>query len=79
MTIENTVLSNFDPRSSIVDSVFDCRLPGVSLVFRKANWPALDNSFQLSHDRRVVNATTSLRIRADSSELSPLVYILNGS
>ena len=30
-TIKNTVLSIFDPRSSIVDSVFDCRLPRVML------------------------------------------------
>ena len=29
MAIENTVLSNFDPRSSIIKSVFDCRLSGV--------------------------------------------------
>ena len=26
-------LSIFDPRSSIVDSVFDCRLPGVAIVY----------------------------------------------
>ena len=26
-------LSIFDPRSSIVDSVFDCRLPGVATFF----------------------------------------------
>ena len=32
MTIENTVSSDFDPPgSSIVKSVFDCRLPGVEL------------------------------------------------
>ena len=30
MAIENTVSSDFDPRSSIVMSVFDCHLPGVS-------------------------------------------------
>ena len=29
MTSENTVASDFDPRSSIVKSVFDCRLTGV--------------------------------------------------
>ena len=29
MAIEITVLAIFDPRSSIVKSVFDCRLPGV--------------------------------------------------
>ena len=29
IAIENTVFSDFDPRSSIVKSVFDCRLPGV--------------------------------------------------
>ena len=29
MAIENTVSSDFDPRSSIVKSVFDCHLPGV--------------------------------------------------
>ena len=29
MTIENTVSSEFDPRSSLVKRVFDCRLPGV--------------------------------------------------
>ena len=29
MAIKNTVSSDFDPRSSIVKSVFDCRLPGV--------------------------------------------------
>ena len=32
MAIENTVSSNFDPRSSIVKSVFDCRLSGVENV-----------------------------------------------
>ena len=32
MTIENTVYSDFDSRSSIVQSVFDCRLPGVRMV-----------------------------------------------
>ena len=32
MAIENTVSSYFDPRSSIVKSAFDCRLPGVILV-----------------------------------------------
>ena len=26
-------LSIFDPRSSIVDSVFDCRLPGLAIVY----------------------------------------------
>ena len=31
MTIENNVSSGFDPRSSIVKSVFDCRLPGVRI------------------------------------------------
>ena len=29
MTIENTVSSDIDLRSSVVNSVFDCRLPGV--------------------------------------------------
>ena len=29
MAIENTASSDFDPRSSIVKSVFDCRLSGV--------------------------------------------------
>ena len=29
MEIKNTVSIDFCPRSSIVDSVFDCRLPGV--------------------------------------------------
>ena len=29
-TIEEPI---FDPRSSIVDSVFDCRLPGVAIVY----------------------------------------------
>ena len=29
MAIENTVSVDFDPRSSIVKSVFDCRLSGV--------------------------------------------------
>ena len=33
MTIENTVSSNFDSRSSIVKSIFDCRLPGVLFSF----------------------------------------------
>ena len=32
MEIENTVSSIFDPRSSIVKSVFDCRLSGVVLA-----------------------------------------------
>ena len=31
MAIENTVSSDFDPRSSIVKSVIDCRLPGVNM------------------------------------------------
>ena len=34
MAIENTVLSIFDPRLSIVDYVFDCRLPGVIIQFQ---------------------------------------------
>ena len=29
MVIENIASIDFDPRSSIVDRVFDCRLPGV--------------------------------------------------
>ena len=33
MAIENTVSIDFDLRLSIVDSVFDCRLPGVVLLF----------------------------------------------
>ena len=33
MAIENTVFSDFDPRSSIVKSVFDCRLFGTNLLF----------------------------------------------
>ena len=32
MAIENTVSSDYDPRSSIVKSVFDCRLSGVENV-----------------------------------------------
>ena len=32
MAIENTVSIDFDPRSSIVEYVFDCRLPGVEGV-----------------------------------------------
>ena len=32
MAIENTVSSDFDPRSSIVQSVFDCRLTGVFML-----------------------------------------------
>ena len=32
MAIENTVSSDFDPPSSIVESVFDCRLSSVILV-----------------------------------------------
>ena len=31
--IENTVLAIFDPRSSIVKSGFDCRLPDVFMLF----------------------------------------------
>ena len=33
MAIENTVSSIFDPRSSIVKSVYDCRLCGVWMDF----------------------------------------------
>ena len=33
MAIKTLFLSIFDPRSSIVDSVFDCRLPGVAIVY----------------------------------------------
>ena len=33
MAIKNTVSIDFYPRSAIDDSVFDCRLPGVKLVF----------------------------------------------
>ena len=33
MTIEDTVSSNFDPCSSIVKSVFDCRISGVWMNF----------------------------------------------
>ena len=32
MAFENTVSIDFDPRSSIVDSVFDCRLPAVRMM-----------------------------------------------
>ena len=32
MAIDNTVSSDFDPRSSNVESVFDCRIPGVLTV-----------------------------------------------
>ena len=32
MAIENTVSIDFDPRSYIIDYVFDCRLPGVYLL-----------------------------------------------
>ena len=32
MAIKNTVSIDFDPRSLIVDNVFDCRLPGVITV-----------------------------------------------
>ena len=35
MAIGNAVSSDFDQRSSIVKSVFDCRLPGV-LMFLKS-------------------------------------------
>ena len=39
MAIENTVSIDFDPRSSIVDSVFDCRLPDVMVtVFLFSRW-----------------------------------------
>ena len=31
IAIENTVSSDFDPRSSIYKSVFDCRLPSVQM------------------------------------------------
>ena len=34
MATENTVSSDFDPRSSIVKSVFDCRLSGVCPIAR---------------------------------------------
>ena len=33
MAIENTVSINSYPHSSIVDSFFDCRLPGVYIVY----------------------------------------------
>ena len=33
MAIENTVSSHFDPRLSIVKSIFDCRLSGVVMLF----------------------------------------------
>ena len=33
MAIENTVSIDFEPRSSIVKSVFDCRLTGVAHVY----------------------------------------------
>ena len=33
MAIENTVSNDFDPRSSIVNSVFDCRLSGAKRLF----------------------------------------------
>ena len=32
MAIENTVFSDFDPRSSIIKSVFDCRLSSVCMI-----------------------------------------------
>ena len=41
MAIENTVSSDrksFDPRSSIVKSVFDCRLSGVILTIKYNIW-----------------------------------------
>ena len=44
MAIENSVSINFDPRSAIGDSVFDCRLPGVSLVRPYSSYaPAIYN------------------------------------
>ena len=37
MAIENTVSIDFYPRSSIVDYVFDCRLPAVIIVMLMAD------------------------------------------
>ena len=35
MAIENTISIDFDPRSSIIDSVFDCRLSGVAFATKR--------------------------------------------
>ena len=40
MAIENTVSSDFYSRSSIVKSVFDCRISGVIIVFGFASFPS---------------------------------------
>ena len=47
MAIQNTVYSNFDPRSSIAEKVFDCRLSGVELNPISGHyWPI---SFEWGH------------------------------
>ena len=46
MAIKNTVSIDFDPRSSIVDSVFDCRLHGVRKWIENAK---LDLSTELEY------------------------------
>ena len=46
MAIENTVSSDFDPCSSIVKNVFDCRLSGVNMIAAKS-YPAREHSIQI--------------------------------
>ena len=43
MANENTGSSDFDPRSSIVKSVFDCRLPGVIEGLFSRNYNPCEN------------------------------------
>ena len=49
MAIENTISCDFDPRSSIVKSVFDCRLPGVEYKLKKKLRKILEVDFKMAN------------------------------
>ena len=46
MAIENTVSIDFDPRSSIAENVFDCRLPSVDTANNELTTRLKDKLFK---------------------------------
>ena len=77
MAIKNTVSSNFDPRSSIVKSVFDSRLSVVIIVFLTFLCYCVD-LFQLKQQTLVLNALIiSVRIDRVINSFMPNVQVSN--
>ena len=74
MAIENTVSSNFDPRSSIVNSVFDCRLSGVIFNVRQTDeddsgFRTVTRGYTYDHDTGAIRLkTTNLKKYAKNLE-----------